>query len=382
MVESIRLPAVQQHGGASPLRDSAAALQTQIASLARRIGRKTQFMEVCGTHTVSIFRTGIRGMLPPNVRMLSGPGCPVCVTAQRDIDAAIELAARPGVILATYGDMLRVPGRLGSLERQRAAGADVRVVTSARAALRIARENPQREVVFLAVGFETTAPATAAVIRTAESECVKNFSALVSHKLVVPAMRALLDAGDVRLDGFLCPGHVSVIIGAEAYRPIVDRYRQPCVVAGFEPLQILRGIAALLTQVARREARLENVYTAAVPPRGNAVALHLLAEVFAPSRTAWRELGEIPGSGLELAPRYCRFDAARRFGITLGPEVNNPACLCGQVICGRAEPSDCALFRNGCTPLTPIGPCMVSSEGTCAAWFKYAAPRPSAEAAS
>lgn len=351
-----------------------AELRAEIESLARRIGRKTQFMEVCGTHTVSIFRTGIRGMLPASVRMISGPGCPVCVTAQRDIDAALELAARPGIVLTTYGDMLRVPGRRGSLERLRASGAEVRVVSSARAALRIARENPDQEVVFLAVGFETTAPATAAVLRTAEQEGIENFSTLVSHKLVVPAMRALLDTGNVRLDGFLCPGHVSVIIGAEAYRPIVEQYRQPCAVAGFEPLQILKGIAALLTQVQRSEARLENVYTAAVPRFGNPVALGLLAEVFRPARAAWRELGEIDCSGLELAPRYRRYDAARRFGLTLGPEVNNPACLCGQVICGRVEPPDCALFRNGCTPLTPIGPCMVSSEGTCAAWFKYHAP--------
>lgn len=366
MVEAITRPR-----GSEAAEREVAALVDELRAIGRGLGRTVRFMEVCGTHTVSIFRSGLRAMLPENLRLISGPGCPVCVTAQGDIDMAIALAGRPGVTIATYGDMLRVPGRDGSLERARAGGADVRVVGSARTALRVAREAPQREVVFLAVGFETTAPATAAVVRDAARERVSNFSALVSHKLVVPAMRALLEAGEVALDGFLCPGHVSVIIGAGAYRPIVESHGKPCVVAGFEPPQVLRGLLHLMRQVRAGEARLENVYPVAVSETGNATALALLDEVFTVSDSVWRELGEIPSSGLSLAPRYERFDAQRRFGLTRGPERINPACLCGRVIQGLVEPPECSLFRHGCTPLTPIGPCMVSSEGTCAAWFKY-----------
>jgi hydrogenase expression/formation protein HypD len=365
---SDRAPQLSQ---ARAIRSDMAGLRDEIGNLCRHIGRPVRIMEVCGTHTVAVFRSGIRSMLPGSLRLISGPGCPVCVTAQRDIDAAIELASRPRVIIATYGDMVRVPGSLGSLERRRAEGADVRVVASANTALRIAERNKDRDVVFLGVGFETTAPATAAVVLAAARQGVENFSALVSHKLVVPAMRALLSAGDVPLDGFLCPGHVSVIIGSEAYRSIVSDFAKPCVVAGFEPHQILHGLARLLRQIVRGEAKLENVYTAAAAPHGNRIALELLREVFVVRPAVWRELGEIPNSGLSLAPPYERYDAARRFGIVLPPERTNPACICGLVIQGRVEPRECRLFGNTCTPLTPIGPCMVSSEGTCAAWFKY-----------
>lgn len=345
----------------------------EIHALAKNLTRRVQIMEVCGTHTVSIFRSGIRALLPPNVRLLSGPGCPVCVTAQRHIDMAIELARRPGIILATYGDMLRVPGREGSLEQARACGADVRVINSAETALRIARTNPAREVVFLSVGFETTAPATAAVLMQAERDDVSNFSVLACHKLVVPAMRALLAAGDARLDGFLCPGHVSVIIGSDAYQPIVDTYGVPCVVAGFEPVQVLRGISRLLRQITQSRPQLENVYAAVVQPNGNLVAQQLLRQVFVVADTPWREIGVIPMSGLELAPRYRRLEAMSRFGLIPGEDIDNPACKCGLVIQGKVDPPECKLFNNGCTPLRPIGPCMVSSEGTCAAWFKYGA---------
>lgn len=341
-----------------------------IERLARRIARPVKFMEVCGTHTVSAFRAGIRELLPESVRLLSGPGCPVCVTAQRHIDAAIELASRERIMLATYGDMIRVPGRLGSLERLRAAGARIRVVGSARGALHLARENPDTDVVFLAVGFETTAPATAAVIIEAAEAGMENFSILSSHKLVIPAMAALLRAGTA-LDGFLCPGHVSVIIGSRAYEPIARDHRKPCVVAGFEPGQIMTGLIHLMRQVAEGRAEVENVYPAVVNESGNRAAIELLDQVFRAADTVWRELGEIPQSGLELRTRYGRFDAARRFGLAYGADEDHPACRCGEVIVGRAEPSECALFGRGCTPLTPIGPCMVSGEGTCAAWYKY-----------
>ncbi len=350
------------------------ALRGELGTLCERIGRRVQIMEVCGTHTMSIFRTGIRSMLPANLRLVSGPGCPVCVTAQRHIDAAIRLAARDGVIMATYGDMMQVPGRDGSLEKRRATGARIQVINSARSALNLARENVNRQVVLLAVGFETTAPATAATVLEAERDGVENFSVLMCHKLVMPAMLALLEAGDVPLDGFLCPGHVSVIIGADAYRPVVERYGKACVVAGFEPEQILAGLVHLLRQIAEQRVAVENVYPAVVGAQGNLVALELLNRVFVPADTFWRALGVIPRSGLDLLPAYSRFDALRRFEIELGEDEDHPGCRCGEVIQGKVDPDACALFAQECTPLTPIGPCMVSNEGTCAAWYKYNRP--------
>lgn len=346
-------------------------LRSELGALAACISRRVQLMEVCGTHTVSIFRSGLRSMLPENVRLVSGPGCPVCVTAQRHIDAALELAARPDVTIATYGDMLRVPGRRGSLERQRAHGADVRVVNSARTALELAQATPQRQVIFLGVGFETTAPATAAAVLAADEARTPNFSVLMCHKLVIPAMLTLLEGGEVPLDGFLCPGHVSTIIGARAYEPITTGHRRPCVITGFEPRPILLGLTRLIRQIADGRAEVENAYPVAVRPEGNPTALALLARVFVTADAPWRALGIIPASGLELAPPYERFDALRRFGVALGEDEDHPACLCGEVIQGKAEPADCALFGTTCTPLDPIGPCMVSNEGTCAAWYKY-----------
>lgn len=343
----------------------------ELAARCTRMDREIQIMEVCGTHTVAAFRSGIRSMLPANLRLISGPGCPVCVTAQRHIDAAIELATIPNVIVATYGDMLRVPGRLGSLEKQRASGADVRVVTSALRALELARRFPSAQVVFLGVGFETTAPATAATILEAKREGICNFSVLMSHKLVGPVMSALLSTGDVPIDGFLCPGHVSVIIGANAYRQVAARFGKPCVVGGFEPEQMLKALVYLVRQIEQGVARVENVYSAVVSDEGNATARALLQQVFVQADAPWRELGVIPMSGYELAPAYRSFDALRRFGLTLGEDVDDPACRCGDVILGRIDPPACRLFGRKCTPLNPIGPCMVSSEGTCATWYKY-----------
>lgn len=356
------------------MNDRIEPLARELHELCRGSRRRIQLMEVCGTHTVSIFRSGIRSLLPASLWLVSGPGCPVCVTAQRHIEAAIELAAQPGVILATYGDMMRVPGRSGSLERLRAGGAQVRVVNSARTALDLARTNTDSPVVFLGVGFETTAPATAATVLEAERDGIENFSVLMCHKLVVPAMRALLEASDVPLDGFLAPGHVSVIIGARAYLPIVKEHGRPVVVAGFEPEQIMKGLVGLVRQVVEGRVLLENVYTGVVTEGGNRVAMELLERVFVTADTPWRELGVIPLSGLELAPAHRRFDALRRFGIELGGDEEHPLCRCGEVITGRADPLECPAFAEQCTPLNPIGPCMVSSEGTCAAWYKYNRP--------
>lgn len=343
----------------------------ELSRLCDAVGRRIRIMEVCGTHTVSFFRSGLRSLLPANLHLLSGPGCPVCVTPQRHIDAALDLAARPEVIIATYGDMLRVPGKRGSLERLRAAGASIHVVSSARSALDLACEHPRREVVFLGVGFETTAPATAAVVVEAEARAIANFSVLMSHKRVIPAMRALLESGHVPLDGFLCPGHVSVIIGARAFEPLACEFRKPCVVAGFEPEQMLTGLLHLARQVIDRRPRLENVYAAAVSDFGNPVAQALLERVFTVSDAPWRALGEIPAGGYELASPYSRFDALKRFNLTPRPDCDHPACRCGEVICGRIDPHECSLFDHGCDPLHPLGPCMVSSEGTCAAWHRF-----------
>lgn len=350
------------------------SLGTELAALCGQVARRVQLMEVCGTHTVSFFRSGLRAMLPPNLRLVSGPGCPVCVTAQRHIDAAIEIATRPGVLLATYGDMLRVPGRLGSLELLRAGGAQVRVVHSTRTAVELARANPTQTVVFLGVGFETTAPATAAAVLEAERDGVNNFCVVMCHKLVVPAMTALLDAGDVPLDGFLAPGHVSVILGADAYRPVAEVYGKPVVVAGFEPEQMLKGLVGLVRQAVEQRAAVENVYTGIVTAGGNRVAQELLGKVCVVADTPWRALGVIPRSGLELSPHHERFDALRRFDVRLGQDEDHPACRCGDVISGRVEPAECPAFATACTPFRPIGPCMVSSEGTCSAWYKYQRP--------
>lgn len=352
-------------------REEAAEIVAQIEKELEGRARM-QLMEVCGTHTVSLFRSGVKSLLPSELKLVSGPGCPVCVTSQGYLDAACELAARPGVVIATYGDMVRVPGRTGSLEEQRARGAKVAVVYSARDALSIAEENRDRRVVFLAVGFETTTPGTAATIIEAEKKGIENFFILPGHKLVIPAMVALVSDGEVPIDGFLCPGHVSVVIGSDAYGIVAEEYGKPCVVAGFEPRGMLLGILHLVRQAARGESRVENVYEVAVTPEGNAVARGLVDEVFQPAATEWRAMGTLAASGLELKPGYGHFDALAAFDVEMGPDVCPEGCLCGEVIQGKAEPPECALFAEACTPTRPVGPCMVSSEGACAAWYKYA----------
>ncbi|UCD28434.1 MAG: hydrogenase formation protein HypD [Planctomycetota bacterium] len=343
---------------------------SQIAGICKQLDQ-VSLMEVCGTHTVSLFRSGVKSQLPANMRMISGPGCPVCVTSQGYIDAVCELATREDVAICTYGDMIRVPGRTGSLEQLRGQGADVKVVYSVRDALGLAEKNPERKFVFLAVGFETTAPATAAAVLEADGKNLINFYVLMCHKLVIPAMSALLSAGDVPIDGFICPGHVSVVIGVQAYEPIVENYGKPCVIVGFEPAQMLVGILHLVRQVAQGQARLENVYDVAVTDEGNKIAQQLLEQVFEPGQAIWRAMGTIPASGLELRKRYKRFDALAQFDLTIGPDYDPPGCRCGEVIQGKVEPNSCSLFGMECTPIRPIGPCMVSSEGTCAAWYKY-----------
>jgi len=344
----------------SRLRDAAASLD-----------RRVTFMEVCGTHTMSAFRCGLHSLMPENVRLLSGPGCPVCVTAQCDIDLMIAHAMDRPATICTYGDMMRVPGQRGSLERARTAGADVRVVYSTMDAVNLAEREPDLQVVFAAVGFETTAPATAAALIAARKRKLTNFSVLVSHRRVVPAMTALLDAGEVALDGFLCPGHVSIIIGAQAYRPIVDQYHMRCVIAGFEELGMAAALARLTELVRDDQIKLINQYPEAVSDAGNVKAQQMLDEVFEHGSVRWRGIGPIPESGLVLRPEFEPFNAQKRFGLATPEDAEPKGCRCGEVISGLIDPPDCKLFDNGCTPVHPIGPCMVSSEGTCQAWFKY-----------
>ncbi len=344
--------------------------QTITDKACKQLGRQINIMEVCGTHTVSIFRNGIRSILPKEIKLLSGPGCPVCVTEHGYIDTVLSLADRDDCLIATYGDMIRVPGDNGSLETRQPDG-NIRIVLSSEDALQLAKDNPQKTVVFIAVGFETTAPATAVAVKEAAVESVENFCVLSGHKLVVPAMRALVSDKNNKIDAFLCPGHVSVIIGYGAFGEIVEDFGRPCVVAGFEPLQIIEGLAEICRQLAAGTTELKSVYTAAVTEQGNTVAQKIIAECFDAADGYWRGLGKIEKSTLKLKEKYSQFDALKRFDITERPGEEKRGCRCGEVLCGLIEPPECKLFAKSCRPESAIGPCMVSSEGTCAAWFKY-----------
>ena len=343
----------------------------RIQDVAKRVKRNVTFMEVCGTHTMAVSRSGLRDLFPANVRLISGPGCPVCVTDTNYIDAAIELARRPGVIVATFGDLVRVPGSDSSLERERAAGAQVRVVYSPADALALARENPEKQVVFLGVGFETTVPTVAWTIKKASQDGVMNFSVLCAHKTMPFAMDALLKDQEVKIDGFICPGHVSVITGAQIYRFVPERYGIPCVVCGFEAVDVMRCVEMLLTQIAENRATVEIQYSRSVDERGNLTAQQLIAEVFEESDAGWRGIGVIPRSGLSIRSEFARWDATKSLGVKFGNAKPHHGCHCGDVLRGVMTPSECGLFGKVCTPTNPIGPCMVSSEGACAAFYKY-----------
>jgi len=336
--------------------------------------RPVRLMEFCGTHTHAIFRHGLRQLLPPQVTTLSGPGCPVCVTSAADLDRAIALARIPGVTIATFGDMLRVPGSQGSLQDAKAAGADVRVVYSSLDALDLARRRPERTVVLLGVGFETTAPTVAAAIVQAAQEGLANLRLLSLHKLTPPATHAILRSGEVALDGILAPGHVSTIIGAQAWEFVPREYGLPCTVTGFEPLDILAGIADLVEQHEAGRAEVHNAYGRSVRPQGNPAALELMERVFALAPASWRGLGTLPNSGLALREEYRAFDAVPLLAAQASEaaEAREPAgCRCGDVLRGALEPNRCPLFGRACTPERPVGPCMVSSEGSCAAYYRY-----------
>ncbi|MFI7281879.1 hydrogenase formation protein HypD [Micromonospora chersina] len=351
--------------------DKAQALATQIAALCEP-GRQYKFMEVCGGHTHTIYKHGIEDYLPESVSLVHGPGCPVCVIPMGRVDDAIAIANEPGVIMTAFGDMMRVPGGNGSFLDAKAAGADIRMVYSPLDALKIARTNPDRRVVFMAIGFETTSPSTAMTVLRAAAEGIDNFSVFCNHVTILPAIKAILDSPDLRLDGFLGPGHVSTVIGCRPYEFIARDYGKPLVCAGFEPLDLLQSVFMLLTQVAEGRCEVENQYTRVVPWDGNLRALEAIGQVMRlRPYFEWRGLGFISHSALRMRDEYAAYDAERIFDVP-GVRVADPkACQCGEVLKGVLKPWECKVFGTACTPETPIGTCMVSSEGACAAYYNF-----------
>lgn len=328
-------------------------------------------MEVCGTHTVAIARNGIRALMPEGVRLASGPGCPVCVTSNHDIDKVIALARVPEVTITTFGDMTRVPGSTSSLLAEQAAGRSVQIVYSPLDALRIAQENPDREIVFVGVGFETTTPLVAIAIKRAKAMGLRNFSVYGAHKNMPGALEAIVNDPALKLDALILPGHVSTIIGAEPYRFLAEKYGIPGVITGFEPVDVLQGIAMIMCQLHEGRAEIEIAYARGVMPEGNPVALAAIDEVFETCTATWRGLGDIPGSGYRIRDEFAEFDAMRRFEPDVEPTVEHKGCRCGDVLRGVMAPNECPLFRTVCSPENPVGPCMVSSEGSCAAYYRY-----------
>ncbi|MDQ3754036.1 MAG: hydrogenase formation protein HypD [Acidobacteriota bacterium] len=344
-------------------------LAEQIANLT---DQPLKLMEVCGGHTHTIFKYGIEDLLPPNIEMIHGPGCPVCVIPLGRVDDAIAIAKEPGVIFTTFGDAMRVPGSQTSLLDAKAAGADVRMVYSPLDALKMAKKNPARHVVFLALGFETTAPSTALTILQAAKDGVENFSAFCNHITIIPALKAMLDSPDLKLDGFVGPGHVSTVIGTRCYEFVPREYGKPLVVTGFEPLDVLQSVYMIVKQIVEGRAEVENQYPRAVSRDGNGKALEALFEVFEPrDYFEWRGLGSIPHSGMRLRQKYAAFDAELKFSVP-GLRIADPkACQCGEILKGVKKPWECKVFGTACTPETPIGSCMVSSEGACAAYYNF-----------
>lgn len=339
--------------------------------LKRSVTKPLRVMEVCGSHTMAIFRNGIRSILPEGLELVSGPGCPVCVTSAPHMDAFISMADKPGVRVAIFGDLFRVPGTNGSLANASSRGARVDIVYSPMDALEIAKKNPDELMVFLGVGFETTTPGIAATIMAAKVQGVKNFVVFSTQKTMPPPLIALLDDPELKIDGLLCPGHVSSIIGAGAYEPLAQKYGLACVVAGFETADLIKGLISLANQVSSGEVKVENVYPRVVSWEGNQRAQSMVYEIFEPADMEWRGLGVIPQSGLKIRDNYKEFDAQVRLEIEL-PEVEEAkGCMCGQILKGINTPMDCPLYSKRCSPANPIGPCMVSSEGTCAAYYKY-----------
>ena len=342
-----------------------------IETIHRLAPEHATLMEVCGTHTVAIARNGIRDLMPEGLRLASGPGCPVCVTCNRDIDTVIALARIPNVTITTFGDMTRVPGSTSSLLAEQAAGRSVEIVYSPLDALAFAKAHPEREVVFVGVGFETTTPLVAMAIKRARAMGLSNFTVFAAHKNMPGALELLVGDPTLELDALILPGHVSTIIGAEPYRFLAEKYGIPGVITGFEPVDVLQGIAMLVRQLHEGRAEIEIAYARGVMPEGNPVALAAIDEVFETCTATWRGLGDIPGSGYRIRDEFANFDAVRRFEPDLEPTRDPKGCRCGDVLRARIAPNECPLFRTVCTPENPVGPCMVSSEGSCAAYYRY-----------
>ena len=332
--------------------------------------KEISLMEVCGGHTMAIHRFGIPSLLPNNIKLISGPGCPVCVSGIGFIDAAIDLAQQKDMIIATYGDLIQVPGSKTSLEKEKANGADVRIIYSTLEALEIAKLNSSKRIVFLGIGFETTAPGTAVAIQKAFEENIKNFFVLSAHKIMPPVMEALLNE-EVKIDGFICPGHVSTITGSQIYEFIPEKYKIACVITGFEPIDLIQSIYMLAKQINENNPKVEIQYSRAVKSEGNEKAQDIMNEVFETRPDNWRGIGEIPESGLKLKKKYKRFDAENVFNIQISNVKENTVCICGQILRGQKTPKDCKLFGMVCSPDNPIGACMVSGEGACHAFYKY-----------
>ncbi len=346
-------------------------LTKAIDHLMADIDRKITLMEVCGTHTMAVFRYGIKDLLPHNLHLLAGPGCPVCVTANDYLDKAIAYARKEGVIMATFGDMVKVPGSRSSLAEEVSNGAEIRVVYSCLEALKIAHQNPEKKVIFIGIGFETTAPTVASSILTACEDKLCNYFVLSGHKIMPPVMRALVQDHELKIDGFICPGHVSTITGSKIYEFLSRDYGVPCVVAGFEPIDILQSIYLILSQIKSGQAKVENEYSRAVTWEGNLKAQVLMAEVFEPESSNWRGIGEIEQSGLKIRGKYESFDAEKKYPLSIEESREDPGCICGDILRGLKTPLDCRLFRKVCHPSHPVGACMVSAEGTCAAYYIY-----------
>ncbi|KAB8334392.1 hydrogenase formation protein HypD [Scytonema tolypothrichoides VB-61278] len=348
------------------------ALFHAIKELSQRLKKPIKIMEVCGGHTHSIFKYGIEEILPEAIELIHGPGCPVCVMPKGRLDDAISISLKQNVIFTTFGDTMRVPGSQTNLLQAKAQGADIRMVYSPLDSLQIAKDNPDKEVVFFALGFETTAPSTALTILQAASEKIPNFSMFSNHVLVIPALKALLDNPDLQLDGFIGPGHVSMVIGTEPYEFISQEYQKPIVISGFEPLDIIQSLWMVLQQIVEKRCEVENQYNRLVEKTGNQVAIATMNKVFENRESfEWRGLGEIPKSGLKIRAEYAEFDAELKFTLPNQKAADHKACLCGEILKGVLKPWQCKVFGTACTPETPIGTCMVSSEGACAAYYKY-----------
>lgn len=336
-----------------------------------RLSRKISIMEVCGTHTREFFRTGVKGIFPEGLSLVDGPGCPVCVTPNDFLDRAIEIGKRYNPVIATFGDMIHVPSSYSSLGREKAGGMRIEIVYSPSDALEMAEQNPDTEVIFLSLGFETTAPSEAVTVKQAMNRNIRNFSLLSGNKITVPAVSVLLNAREVNIDGFILPGHVSAIIGADAWKFVADVYHKPGVVAGFEDHDLILGTLLLLDLITKGKNEISNGYGRAVKSEGNLRAMEIMYEVFQRSDSNWRGIGVIPGSGLALREIYADFDAVRKFPVTPPEPKEHPGCRCGELLRGIIIPTECPLFDRGCSPEHPLGPCMVSSEGPCSAYYRY-----------